>query len=222
MREKKYLKAGEVAKLLAVTPQTVRHYRDSGKLTGIKTPGGQTVYKREEIEELLDIKRDYPKEEVSVHYARSSSGNKIIIENQLEKLKEVCGEPDYTIRDRGSGLSEKRAGLQRLIKLAQEGKITKIRVTQKDRLSRFGIRYLEELFEAYDVKIEYIFEGKERTPQEELLQDFMSLVASFSGKFYRMRGYEEQRRLLKDAEEEIDERERRRNKDSNDRSASEE
>ena len=32
--------------------------------------------------------------------------------------------------------------------------------------------------------------------QEELLKDFMSLIASFSGKFYRLRGYEQQKQLL--------------------------
>lgn len=198
-----------------MTPQTVRHYRDLGKLKGIKTPGGQTIYLREDVEKYLDTGHVEQKKDIVCHYARSSSGNKKLIEDQLLRSKKKCGEADIEIRDRGSGLSEKRTGLRRLIKLARSGKITVIRVTQKDRLSRFGISYLEELFRAYNVRIEYIFEGKDRSPQEELMQDFMSLLASFSGKFYRMRGYEEQRQLLRDAEEVLDERERNK-KGSND------
>ena len=35
------------------------------------------------------------------------------------------------------------------------------------------------------------------------MQDFMSLLASFSGKFYRIRGWEQRKKLLKDVNEEV-------------------
>ena len=46
-----------------------------------------------------------------------------------------------------------------------------------------------------------------QSPEDELLQDFMSLIASFSGKFYRMRGHAQQRALLQKAGAEINRRE---------------
>lgn len=39
------------------------------------------------------------------------------------------------------------------------------------------------------------------------MEDFMSLIASFSGKFYRLRGYQQQRELLSTAEKKISEKE---------------
>jgi len=36
--------------------------------------------------------------------------------------------------------------------------------------------------------------------------DFMALLASFSGRFYRIRGWDQQRRLLTDAGDVINER----------------
>ena len=35
------------------------------------------------------------------------------------------------------------------------------------------------------------------------MQDFMSLLASFSGKFYRLRGWKQQQKFLKDVELEV-------------------
>ena len=50
------------------------------------------------------------------------------------------------------------------------------------------------------------FETPDKSLNEELMQDFMTLIASFSGKFYRLRGYEEKKKLLAEAERRIEER----------------
>lgn len=50
-----------------------------------------------------------------------------------------------------------------------------------------------------------VLSEKETTLQEELLQDFMSLIASFSGKFYRLRGYEQQQQLINKLQDTLNE-----------------
>ena len=42
--------------------------------------------------------------------------------------------------------------------------------------------------------------------EQELMNDFMSLIASFSGKFYQLRGYTQQKQLLTQAEHNIDQK----------------
>ncbi len=205
--KKEFLRVGEAAKLLKVTPQTVRKYRDKGFIKGYKTPGGQTLYSRKELEAYLygePVFEEKPKR--VAHYARSNSGSKKSINSQFEKLRDRYGEPLYEIRDSGSGLNEKRKGLKKLMDLAEEGKIDLIRITQKDRLSRFGNDYLERFFKAFDVEIEAAFEEERKDLNQELMEDFMSLIASFSGKFYRLRGYNEQERLLKEAGDILEEK----------------
>ena len=87
-------------------------------------------------------------------------------------------------------------------------KIKTIAITNKDRLSRFGYKYLEEIFNILNVKIEILDETENKSDiYDELLRDFMSLIASFSGKFYRVRGYKQQRQLLDTANKEIDKKE---------------
>lgn len=207
---KDYLRAKEAAELLCVTTQTIRKYHKQGKLKGYTTPGGQTIYKTSEIQDLLNQNNpNYtPTREITAHYTRASDGSKTRLNTQAEQLKEKYGKPDYLINDKASGLNEKRKGLQKLITLAKDRKITRICITQKDRLTRFGYTYLEELFAAYNVEIVIAFEKEDKSLTEELMEDFMSLIASFSGKFYRLRGYKQQRELLDAAEKKLDTKEK--------------
>lgn len=56
---------------------------------------------------------------------------------------------------------------------------------------------------AKTVKRAYKYRFYPTEGQEALIQDFMSLLASFSGKFYRLRGWEQQKRFLSDVNNEV-------------------
>lgn len=76
----------------------------------------------------------------------------------------------------------------RLMTLAREGKITDLAVSYRDRLTRFGFNYLKVYFESYGVKV-HVVNGEEdrKTVHEELVEDLLSIVTSFSGKLYGIR-----------------------------------
>ena len=84
---------GEAAHMLRVTPQTVRRWRDAGKLTAFRTPGGQTLYSKEEVLNIIGQSEE-PKERKAAHYVRSSNGNKKLLETQIKALESKYGEPD--------------------------------------------------------------------------------------------------------------------------------
>ena len=138
-------------------------------------------------------------------YIRSSTGRQQELDSQLDKIKTRHPEYIYIYSDKGSGLNENRKGLNKLIKDIKNNKIKTVIITNKDRLTRFGFSYINELFQAYNCQITILddHESKEDLNQE-LMRDFMALIASFSGKFYRLRGYRQQQQLLKDAEKELD------------------
>ncbi|MBC7105793.1 MAG: recombinase family protein, partial [Firmicutes bacterium] len=103
-----------------------------------------------------------------------------------------------------SGLSDRRPGLLRLMEMARRGEITDIAVTYKDRLTRFGFGYLERFFSGYGVKI-HIVDGEEdkKSLQEELVDDLISIVTSFSGKLYGLRSRAKARALVKAVKERV-------------------
>lgn len=138
-------------------------------------------------------------------YVRSSNGADVLISTQLEKLEAAYGEPDKVFQDKASGLNEKRRGLKALLQAvkSEEGKV-RVCITNKDRLTRFGFSYLEELLGAYGTEVVVLDTADTREPPAVLMEDFMALLASFSGKFYRLRGWEQQRKLIDDVAKKLD------------------
>lgn len=124
------------------------------------------------------------KQEHTIVYARvSSSENKSNLESQAQRVSQFCNARGWivnqTIKEFGSGLNDKRTKLQKILK---DGKATRIVVEHKDRLTRFGFAYLETLF---DGEIVVINEAKE--DEDDLMQDFVSLVTSFCARLYGKR-----------------------------------
>lgn len=195
---KDYLRVGQAAKFLGISPSTVRLWCQNGKLNYHVSITGEKIFYPAELEnfkrEMLGLAPDTGK---TFFYVRSSSGDDVLISTQLEKLKATYGEPDKVFQDKSSGLNEKRKGLKALLHAvkSEEGKV-KVYITNKDRLTRFGFSYLEELLSAYGAEIIVLDSMKTREPHAVLMEDFMALLASFSGKFYRLRGWEQQRKLI--------------------------
>lgn len=127
---------------------------------------------------------------------RSSNGNDVTIETQVKKLSAQYGEPDKIFTDKASGLNENRPGLKGLIQYIKNNPYTTIYITNNDRLTRFGYSYLEELFNSHNCNIVVLDSKETKEPHEVLMEDFMSLIASFSGKFYRLRGWSQRKQLL--------------------------
>lgn len=76
-------------------------------------------------------------------------------------------------------------------------KVNKLVVEHKDRLTRFQFNFIKKIFESYGCEV-IVIDGVDVSNEEELATDIMSLMASFSGKFYGRRSAE--RRKKKKAE----------------------
>ena len=58
-----------------------------------------------------------------------------------------------------------------------------------DRLTRFQFKFIKKMFESYGCEV-IVINGMDVSDTEELAADMMSLLASFSGKFYGKRSAE--------------------------------
>ena len=84
-------------------------------------------------------------------------------------------------------MNESRKDLNELIKLVIENKVSKVFVSYKDRLTRFGYNYFEYIFKEFETEIEVINLIKEEDFQTELTQDLVSIIHHFSMKMYSNR-----------------------------------
>jgi predicted site-specific integrase-resolvase len=91
------------------------------------------------------------------------------------------------VKDVASGLKEDRKGLLKLVEMAKKREFDVLLVAYKDRLTRFGFKYLEELFKACGVKIGVVFQESPKDYYQELVEDLIEIVTSFVSGIYGKR-----------------------------------
>ena len=94
---------------------------------------------------------------------------------------------EYVFSDIASGMNENRSSLNKLLSKIKDGEISKIFITNRDRLTRFGFGYFKEICSLYDVEIIEINETEDKTFEEELSEDLIAIIHHFSMKFYGKR-----------------------------------
>lgn len=196
--KKDFYKPKEVGDMIGKGPRVVSDMVRHGKLEAMRSDTNRILIPKDTVMQLLDrfglLLEDEEKRR-DVIYARVSSHeqkNRGDLERQVLDIMDACEreglDKPVIIRDTGSGLNTRRKGLTRLIRMAKDHEIKRIFITNKDRLTRFGYEYLEELFSMADVQLIPLQKKENKDLQEELVDDMMSLLASFSGKLYRIRG----------------------------------
>ena len=197
----------KMSDIMGCTPQTIRKWCRDGKIPYHTNPAGQLIFTEADIKQALGEQNNATttqlKPQVWAYYLRSSQGLTNLLNSQKTKLETIYPAPKYILKDRASGLNENRSGLNRLLKLAENGDITDVAITTQDRLTRFGYKYIERYLNHLGVTIHYISKGREQNEYEELMSDFMALVASFAGRYYSQRNKQNSKRLLELAKEQF-------------------
>lgn len=192
----KLLTTAEVCNLLNVTRWTLQKWEKSGVLNPIRTPGGHRRFKQSEVNELMKVESsDAPVNlEVVAVYCRVSSQEqkqKGDLDRQKARTLEYCAKQNYKVEhvlsEVGSGMNDNRAKLKRLFHLVRSRLINRVIVEYKDRLTRFNYNFIDCFFSSYGVQIELIEEVLPKSYEAELVEDIVSLMASFSAKIYGRR-----------------------------------
>ena len=93
--------------------------------------------------------------------------------------------------DYGSGLNYNRKKWNELLDEVMEQKIKTIIITHKDRFIRFGYDWFEKFCMKFNTSI-VVVNNEELSPQEELVQDIVSILHMFSCRLYGLRKYKKQ------------------------------
>jgi predicted site-specific integrase-resolvase len=122
-----------------------------------------------------------------VIYVRvSSAAHKENLERQAERLVQYCTARGYrvgqVVKEIGSGVNDSRP---KLLGMLKDRQATRIVVEHKDRLTRFGFRYLETLLELQGRTIEVV--NLAENEKEDLIADLVAIVSSFPARLYGQR-----------------------------------
>lgn len=202
----KPLRVKEAANILKVSHGTIHNWCNEGRLEYSYTTARQRVFDEEYLHNYYNEKLGNSTIETvksMVYYVRSSDGNDVTMNTQLKKLTSEYGIPDKIFKDKSSGLNDNRRGLNSLIEYIKDNPSI-IHITNKDRITRFGYNYITKIGIAYDSSIIILDSDDTKESHEIMMQDFMSIIASYAGKFYRLRSNEQKKKIVRKVSERLE------------------
>ena len=178
------LRPKEVCQRLGISYATLREYVKKGYIKPVILETGKWRFKEEDVERLMGIVR---KRKVALYARVSSNTQKDDLINQVKYLEENVKDYDQVITDVGSSLNMKRKGFLKLLRMILNNEVSKIIIAYPDRLVMFGFEIIEEVCKAHNCEL-VVLNREDKTPEQELIEDLISILVSFSGK-YGMRSH---------------------------------
>ena len=187
-----YKTSKEICDTLRITKQTLKVWKDTDKIKFIKLSSKKYLYDLNSV-----LNKSNLDERLNIIYTRVSNSKQF---NDLKTQPTFLTQyvvnkgikPDLILEDIASGMNENRINLNKLIQLVFQNKVNTIYISYKDRLTRFGFDYFKNMFLQFNTNIEVVNLTKEEDFQQELTQDFISIIHHFSMKMYSNR-----RKILK-------------------------
>ncbi|MCD8118281.1 MAG: IS607 family transposase [Lachnospiraceae bacterium] len=188
-------KPKDFAELVGVSVKTLQRWDREGILKANRTPTDRRYYTYDQYLQFKGINNEDDTRE-TVIYARVSTRNqKDDLKNQTEFLKQFCNARGIIVNqcmeDYGSGLNYNRKKWNALLDMVMEQKVKTIVISNKDRFIRFGYDWFEKFCQKFHTNI-LIVNNEALSPNEELVQDIISILHVFSCRLYGLRKYKNQ------------------------------
>ena len=176
------MKLSVYARSLGISYRTAWRWFKAGKITGFQADTGTIIVTEPTVETAIPAVH----QKIAIYTRVSAAENKDNLEEQAKRLLDYCAAKGYqvaaVVKEIGSGVNDARP---KLLKLLTDPTIGVIVVEHKDRLTRFGFNYLEQLLAMQGRQIEVI--NLAENGKEYLIQDFVSIVTSFCARLYGQR-----------------------------------
>jgi len=165
------------AKQMGVSYKTAFRWWKAGKLDAYQLDTG-TVIVREPLASEAPAN-------VALYARVSSADQKEDLERQIQRLKDYAASRGYQVTkivsELASGLNDSRP---KFLKLLTDASIGVIVVEHRDRATRFGLTYIEQLMHMQGRRLEVIFPSD---TDNDLVDDFIAVITSMASRIYGRR-----------------------------------
>jgi len=196
------LTTGKAAKRLGVTVKTMQRWeRDRILIPAGRTATNRRVYTIEQIaaHQGLRITGGKAAERIIAYCRVSSTAQKPDLKNQRTVLEEFCMARGLAnvefIEEVGGGLNFKRKQFLALMDDIGMRQIKTLVIAHRDRLTRFGFEWFEHYAKINGCEV-LVLNQERLSPEQEMVQDLMTIVHCFSSRLYGLRDY---KKKLKEA-----------------------
>ncbi len=182
----------QFAKRVGVSVKTLQKWDRIGVLPAHRTVTNRRYYTDEELARALRLPR-VSKERRTIGYCRvSSQAQKPDLLNQRRVLEQWCEQQqinvDEWIMEVGGGLNFERKHFLRLVDSVIDGQVERVVLAHQDRLARFGYKLLVHLCRTHQCEL-LVMNTEELSPEQELVQDLITITHCFSSRLYGLRNY---------------------------------
>jgi putative resolvase len=184
--------------LIGKSVLTLQRWDRAGILKAHRTPTNRRYYTHDQYLEYRGLKAKGTG--ATIVYARvSSASQQPDLQNQIAALKDYCQRHDFRVdewvEEVGSGLNYQRKQFQRIMEAIELGRVQRLIIAHKDRLVRFGFEWFAAFCARHGTDL-VIVNGETFSPEQELVQDLLSIVHVFSARLYGLRSYQ---KVIRDA-----------------------
>jgi putative resolvase len=181
----------QVAQRIGVSVKTIQRWDREGRLRPLRTPTNRRVYTDEHFYQVLPQRRA-AKREIVVYMRVSSQAQGPDLANQRTVLEQFCAARGLTvtqwISEIGGGLNFKRSKFLALIDHIISWHVATLVIAHRDRLARFGFDLLAYLCTRHGCAL-LVMNPETLSPEEEMVQDLMTITPCFSARIYGLRTY---------------------------------
>ena len=192
----KTYKVTEFAKHIGVSATTLRRWDARGRLVARRTLSNQRYYTEKDVRRVLNVKE--PDRRTVVYCRVSSNSQKDDLNSQINAMEQFClasGVPvDEWIKEVGGGMNFKRKKFLALMDDIESGNISRLYIAHKDRLVRFGFDYFEHMAKLHGCEM-VVVNHESLSPQQEMVEDLMAIIHTFSCRLYGLRKYKKKIRV---------------------------
>ena len=185
---------------VGISQDTARRWEREGKISPMRTAGGHRRYTELDVARALRIQVAEPTKRVVVYCRVSSNAQKEDLANQVEYLSDFAKGRGYVfdeVTEIGGGMNFDEPKFMSIVNGIFDGSVGPLIVAHKDRLARFGFDMVKNLADTYGCEI-IVTNTENLSPQQEMVEDLMAIVHTYSCRLYGLRRYKKASDLLGD------------------------
>src|SRR4030095_16948343 len=184
---------GEFAGRIGRSVSTVRRWESEGRITARRTATGQRGFADTDVRRVWRPGFNDAARRTVVYCRVSSPGQKDDLASQVASMQRFCLARGLAVNEWiseiGGGMNLRRKKFLAVMDAIENGDIGVLVVAHKDRLARFGFDYIEDVATRKGCQLI----GADQaclSPQQELVEDLLAIVHTFSCRLYGLRRYE--------------------------------
>jgi predicted site-specific integrase-resolvase len=186
------LTTGQAAVYIGKHPKTLQQLDRRGVLPAKRTSTNRRYWEKADLDLYLGkTTADGPKKVVA--YCRvSSQAQRPDLKNQRSVIEDFClargmASVEYVEEIKG-GLNFKRPIFSRIMDEIEAADVKTLVIAHRDRLCRFGFEWFERHCHKHGCEL-LVLNTEKMSPEQEMVQDLMTIVHCFSARLYGLRNY---------------------------------